>query len=167
MPYLAMSGYINKETLCSLNSQGRPTSNYPILVQQRDSSTVLEIAEEYRRIYRIGTELELVFSSTRQLYQPHVQPRVEPNSHNTLPRVKRSGSEIPGQVYDYRTSQEDAVSGQELDRWREGTLDGPSGKCPRNLPRSVRFESPHTPRHSRATYRRDRQIGKTRQLHGE
>ena len=38
------------------------------------------------------------------------------------------------QVYDYRTSQEDAVPGQELDRWREGTLDGPSGKCTRNLP---------------------------------
>ena len=49
---------------------------------------------------------------------------------HTLLRVKRSGSEISGQVYDYRTSQEGAVSGQELDHWREGTLDGPSGKYP-------------------------------------
>ena len=88
-------------------------------------------------------------------------------SLNTLLRVKRSGSEIPGQVYDYRTLQEGAVSGQELDRWREETLDGPPGKCPRNLPRLVRFESPHIPRHSRAPDRRDKQIGKTRQLHGE
>ena len=30
----------------------------------------------------------------------------------------------------------------------------------------VRFKSPHIPRHSRATDRRDRQIRKTRQLHG-
>ena len=59
---------------------------------------------------------------------------MEPNLHNTLLRVKRFGSEVPGQVYDYRTSQENAVLGQELDRWREGTLDGPSGKCTRNLP---------------------------------
>ena len=101
-----------------------------------------------------------MFSSTRRSYKPHAQPRVEPNSHNTLLRVKRSGSEIPGQVYNYRTSQEGAVPGQELDRWREGTLYGPSGKCPRNLPRSVRFESPHTPRHPRATDRRERQIGR-------
>ena len=48
--------------------------------------------------------LRLVFSSTRQLYKPHVQPRVEPNSHNTLPRAKRSGSEISGQADDYHTS---------------------------------------------------------------
>ena len=40
-------------------------------------------------------------------------------------------------------------------------------EVPRNLPRLVSFESPHTPRHSRATDRRDRQIGKARQLHGE
>ena len=93
--------------------------------------------------------------------------RVEPNSHNTLLRVKRPGSEIPGQVYGYRTSQEGVVSGHELDHGREGTLYGSSGKGSRNLPRSVRSESPHTPRHSRATDRRDRQIGKTRQLHGE
>ena len=39
--------------------------------------------------------------------------------------------EISGQVYDYRTSQEGTVSGQELDHGREGTLYGPSGKCPR------------------------------------
>ena len=45
--------------------------------------------------------LRLVFSSTRQSYKPHVQPRVEPNSHNTVPRVKRSGSEISGQADDY------------------------------------------------------------------
>ena len=31
----------------------------------------------------------------------------------------------------------------------------------------MRFDSPHTPRHSRATDRRDGQIGKTRQLRGE
>ena len=48
--------------------------------------------------------LWLVFSSTRQSYKPHVQPRVEPNSHNTLPRVKRSGSKISGQANDYHTS---------------------------------------------------------------
>ena len=48
--------------------------------------------------------LRLVFSSTRQSYKPHVQPRVKPNSHNTLPRVKRSGSEISGQADDYHTS---------------------------------------------------------------
>ena len=65
-----------------------------------------------------------MFPSIRQSYKPHVQPRVEPNLHNTLPRVKRSGSEIPGQAYDYRTSWEGAVPRQELDRWREGTLDG-------------------------------------------
>ena len=65
---------------------------------------IMEIAEEYRRIYRIGTELELVFSSTRQSYKPHVQPRVKPNSHNTLPRAKRSGSEISGQSDDNHTS---------------------------------------------------------------
>ena len=75
-----------------------------------------------------------MFSSTRRSYKPHAQPRVEPNLHNTLLRVKRFGSEIPGQVYDYRTSQEGAVPGQELDRWRQGTLDGPAGKCTRNLP---------------------------------
>ena len=34
-------------------------------------------------------------------------------------------------------------------------------KVPRNLPRLVRFESPHIPRNYRATDRRDRQIGKT------
>ena len=45
--------------------------------------------------------LRLVFSSTRQSYKPHVKPRVEPNSNNTLPRVKRSSSEIPGQADDY------------------------------------------------------------------
>ena len=45
------------------------------------------------------------------------RPRVELNStHNILPRVKRSGSKIPGQAYDYRTSVEGAVRGQELDR---------------------------------------------------
>ena len=48
--------------------------------------------------------LRLVFSSTRQSYKPHVQSRVEPNLHNTLPRVKRSGSEISGQADDYHTS---------------------------------------------------------------
>ena len=38
-------------------------------------------------------------------YSAAIQPRVELNfSHNTLPRVKRSGSKIPGQAYDYRTS---------------------------------------------------------------
>ena len=42
---------------------------------------------------------------------------------HSLLRVKRSGSEIPGRVYDYLTSQEGAVSGQELNHWREGTLD--------------------------------------------
>ena len=74
-----------------------------------------------------------VFKHAAVIQVIHAQPRVEPNLHNTLLRVKRFGSEIPGQVYDYRTSQEGAVPRQELDRWREGTLDGPSGKCTRNL----------------------------------
>ena len=173
MAYLAMSVYINKETSCSPNSQGPPTLNDLTFIlqycrQQRNTVTYTEW-HRVRAITRTTSldRLRIVFSSTRQSYKRHVQPRVEPNSHNTFPRVKLSGSEILGQVYDYRTSQEGAVSGQELDHGREGTLYGPSGKCPRNLPRPVRFESPHTPRHPRATDRRDREIRKTRQLHGE
>ena len=32
--------------------------NYPTFIQQKDSSTILEMVKEYRRIHQIGTELE-------------------------------------------------------------------------------------------------------------
>ena len=110
--------------------------------------------------------LRLVFSSTRRSYKPHAQTRVEPNSRNTFPRVKRSGSEIPIQGTTTH------FTGRCSTRGRAGPL---AGRHPRWTLREVhpesstlvRFKSPHTPRHSRATDRRDRQIRKTRQLHGE
>ena len=52
--------HLTSSRLSSPYSQGPPTLNYQTFIQQRDSSTVLEIAEEYRRRYRIGTELELL-----------------------------------------------------------------------------------------------------------
>ena len=49
--------YLASRHLSSLNLQGPPTLNYPTFIEQRDYFTVLlEIAKEYRRIYRIGTE---------------------------------------------------------------------------------------------------------------
>ena len=120
--------------VCSLHSVttgSRDRANVPLII--------IIIIPNWHRVRAITKttsldRLRLVFSSTWWSYKPHAQPRVEPNVHNTLLCVKRSGSEILGQVYDYRTSQEGAVPGQELDRWREGTLDGPSGKCTRNIP---------------------------------
>ena len=150
------------------------------------------MAKEYRHLYRIDNRvraitkttsldrLRIVFSSTRRSYKPHAQPQVELNLHNTLLRVKRCGSESPGQVYDYRTLQEGAVPGQGLDRGP------PSYPCARRAGPLARrhptwtlrevptesstigeVENPHTPRHPKTTDRRDRQIGKTRQLHSE
>ena len=87
-----------------------------------------------------------MFPSTRQSNKPHVQPRMQLNSRNTFSRVKRSGSEIPGQAYDYRNSLEGAVLRQTMDRWQERTLDGTSGKSPRNLPRLVMLKSSATDR---------------------
>ena len=135
MPYLAMIRYINKLTLSSPNLHTAERFLYNL----GDSKGIPSHIPNWHRVRAITKttsldRLRLVFSSTRRSYKPHAQPRVEPNSHNTLLCAKRFGSEIPGQVYDYRTSQEGAVPGQELDRWREGTLDGPSGKCTRNLP---------------------------------
>ena len=52
--------HLTSRRLSSPNSQGPPTLNYATFIQQRDSSTMLEIADNYRRKYRIGTELELL-----------------------------------------------------------------------------------------------------------
>ena len=155
-----------------LSSPNLHTTAERFLYNLGDGKGILSHIPNWHRVGAITKttsldRLRLVFSSTRRSYKPHAQPRVEPNLHNTLLRVKRFGSEIPGQVYDYRTSQEGAVPGQELDRWREGTLGWTLRGVHPESSALVRFKSPHTPRHSRATDRRDRQIRKTRQPYGK
>ena len=91
-----------------------------------------------------GTQLTQYFSSRETIRQ----------------RNFRSGRRLPHFIGRCSSSGRAGPLAKRYPRWT-------FREVPRNLPRLVRFESPHTPRHSRATYRRDRQIGKTRQLHGE
>ena len=144
MPYLAMSVYI-KETLCSTNSQGPPTLNYPTFIQQRDSSTVLEIAEEYRHIYRVGTELELlpkqllrqitasvfkyaaVIQATRST-PSGTQLKQYPSSRKTIrQRNFRSGGRLPHFIGSCSTRARAGPLARRYPRW---TL----REVPRNLP---------------------------------
>ena len=146
--FISRGGWLNKFQRGAILGPSPPKTGtnllqpLPLSIFKRllgDSKRITSHIPNWHRVRAITKttsldRLRLVFSSTWRSYKPHAQPRAEPNLHNTLLRVKRSGSKIPGQVYDYCTSQEGAVPGQELDRWREGTLNGPSGKCTRNLP---------------------------------
>ena len=100
-----MSININKDLVdfSSPKLHGPSTLNYSTYLRQRDYSTILAIANKTKNTVE-NIKLAQSWSDIRQSYKPHVQPLVELNLHNTLPRVKRSGSEIPGQAYDYRAS---------------------------------------------------------------
>ena len=119
MIYLAMSMYINKQTLSSPSFYGPPTLNYPTYIQQRYSSTILAMANKERNIVA-NTKLAQSWSDCQETtlfkmlrldvfkYSAVIQttrwPRVELNfSHSTFPRVKRSGINNSGQAYDYCT----------------------------------------------------------------
>ena len=178
-----MSININKDLVdfSSLNLHSPSTLNYPTYIRQRDPSKILALANKKRNtleniklahswsdyqettsyILRLDIAKYSAVIQAARSTPSGTQLTQYPSSRETIrQRHSRPGVRLPDLIGRCSTK-------TITDRWREGTSDGPSGKCPRNLPRLMMLEAPHIPRHSRATDRRDGQIGRTRQLRGE
>ena len=144
MPYLTMSVYINKETLCSPNSQGPPTLNYPTFIQQKDSSTycsrgIPSHIPNWHRVRASVFKYAAVIQATRST-PSGTQLTQYPSSRETIrQRNFRSVGRLPHFIGRCSTRARAGLLARRYPRW---TL----RKVPRNLPRLVRFESPHTPR---------------------